>query len=92
MTLGSLLPTVMNTSIPGADLLPTITAIIEKAINAGEHGNPADYAHEVLAVIEDHYAERRDGLFNRKGLTRLARWVKGWKCEEGGIPEARFPL
>lgn len=63
----------MNTSSK-PDLQEVITAIIEEAIDAGEHGNPADYAQEVLAAVEDHYSEKRDSLFNRRGLTRLARW------------------
>lgn len=64
----------MNTSKLGADLLPTITTIIQNAIDSGEHGDPQEFAREILAAVEDHYEERRDGLFNRKGLTRLARW------------------
>jgi hypothetical protein len=63
----------MNTSKPGADLLPLITSIIQSAIDSGEHGNPSEFAHEILAAVEDHYSEKRDSLFNRKGLTRLAR-------------------
>lgn len=64
----------MNTSKPGADLLPTITAIIQNAIDSGEHGNPQNFAREILAAVEDSYEEKRDSLFNRRGLTRLARW------------------
>lgn len=63
----------MNTST-GADLLQTINTIIQRAIDSGEHGDPEEFAREILAAVEDSYEERRDSLFNRKGLTRLARW------------------
>lgn len=64
----------MNTSKLGAELLPIITTIIQNAIDSGEHGNPAEFAREVLDLVEQHYEGRRDGLFNRRGLTTLARW------------------
>lgn len=62
----------MNTSKP--DLLEVISDIILSAIDKGEHGEAEDFAREILAAVEDHYLERRDSLFNRKGLTRLARY------------------
>jgi hypothetical protein len=60
----------MNPPKPGAALLHTITDIIQHAIDKGEHANPADFAHVVLAAVEDHYAARREGLF-KKGYLEI---------------------